>query len=221
MSFADRAREHRKNGGAFVFPAGEYTVRLKGWEFKLSKKKNPMFVLEFKVLDKGDCRNKILKDRFIISSKADWQFDQFLVLLEDFGIDLNGLDDSDPNYQDIQDALDFIEGKAPTLKVELTPQEEDPRYYRLKYQEVPKVGEGSSNSAAEDPEDPEDGPEDPEEPEGGEDGKPQDPPPASSKPNGKPAATAAGKATATGKPATTAPAASAPAAGAKKKPWER
>lgn len=220
MSFADRAREHRKNGGAFVFPAGEYNVRLKGWEFKLSKKKNPMFVLEFKVLDKGDCRNKILKDRFIISAKADWQFDQFLVLLEDFGIDLNGLDDKDPNYQDIQDALDFIEGKAPTLKVELTPQEEDPRYYRLKYLEVPKVGEGSSGPAAEDPDD---GEEDGGDGEGEEDGEGEGeqeappPPPASSKPTGKPTAT--GKPTTT-KPAAQAPAATAPATG-KKKPWDR
>lgn len=156
MSFADRAKEHRQNGGAFRFPAGEYNTRLKGWEFKLSRSKNPMFVLEWKVLDKGDCRNKVMKDRFVISAQAEWQFDAFLVLLEDFGIDLNGLDDKDPQFQDIQDALDYIEGKAPTVKVELTPQEEDPRYYRLKYLEVPKVGEGASTSAAEDPTDPED-----------------------------------------------------------------
>lgn len=157
MSFADRAKEHRQNGGAFRFPAGEYNVRLNGWEFKLSKKKNPMFVLEWKVLDKGACKNKIMKDRFVISAQAEWQFDALLVLLEDFGIDLNGLDDKDPQFQDIQDTLDILEGKAPTVKVELTPQEEDPRYYRIKYLEVPKVGEGVRTAAAEDPAAPEEG----------------------------------------------------------------
>lgn len=206
MSFADRAKEHRQNGGAFRFPAGEYTTRLKGWEFKLSKKKNPMFVLEWKVLDKGDCRNKTMKDRFIISTQAEWQFDAFLVLLEDFGIDLNGLDDKDPQFQDIQDALDYIEGKAPTVKVELTPQEEDPRYYRLKYLEVPKVGEGASTSAAEDPTDPEDltDPEDPTDLEEEEEELP--PPPAQTR---KPATTTAKTTTAAGAPAK------------KKKPWEK
>lgn len=205
MSFADRAKEHRQNGGAFRFPAGEYTTRLKGWEFKLSKKKNPMFVLEWKVLDKGDCRNKTMKDRFIISTQAEWQFDAFLVLLEDFGIDLNGLDDKDPQFQDIQDALDYIEGKAPTVKVELTPQEEDPRYYRLKYLEVPKVGEGASMSDAEDPTDPEDltGLVDLTDLEEGEEELP--PPPAQTR---KPTTTTAKTVTAAGVPA-------------KKKPWEK
>lgn len=204
MSFADRAKEHRQNGGAFRFPAGEYNTRLKGWEFKLSKKKNPMFVLEWKVLDKGDCKNKTMKDRFIISAQAEWQFDAFLVLLEDFGIDLNGLDDKDPQFQDIQDALDFIEGKAPTVKVELTPQEEDPRYYRIKYLEVPKVGEGSSMAAAEDPVDHED-PEDDEDEELEEE-LPPSPPAQTRKPATTPAAS---------KPAATA------GAPAKKKPWEK
>ena len=199
MSFADRAKEHRQNGGAFRFPAGEYNTRLKGWEFKLSKKKNPMFVLEWKVLDKGDCRNKTMKDRFIISTQAEWQFDAFLVLLEDFGIDLNGLDDKDTQFQDIQDALDYIEGKAPTVKVELTPQEEDPRYYRLKYLEVPKVGEGASTSAAEDPTDPEDLTDLEEEEEE------LPPPPAQTR---KPTTTTAKSTVAAGAPA-------------KKKPWEK
>lgn len=212
MSFADRAREHRQNGGAFRFPAGEYNTRLKGWEFKLSKKKNPMFVLEWKVLDKGNCKNKTMKDRFIISAQAEWQFDAFLVLLEDFGIDLNGLDDKDPQFQDIQDALDFIEGKAPTVKVELTPQEEDPRYYRIKYLEVPKVGEGASTAAAEDPEDPED-PTDPEDDENEElEEELPPPPPAQTR---KSAPTAKPTATASRKPA------SAAGAPAKKKPWEK
>lgn len=204
MSFVDRAREYRQNGGAFRFPAGEYNTRLKGWEFKLSKKKNPMFVLEWKVLDKGACKNKTMKDRFIISAQAEWQFDALLVLLEDFGIDLNGLDDKDPQFQDIQDTLDFIEGKAPTVKVELTPQEEDPRYYRIKYLEVPKVGEGASTAAAEDPEDPED----PTDPEDGEDETPVTPPPP-------PAQTSKTTTTAAIKPAATA------GAPAKKKPWEK
>jgi hypothetical protein len=204
MSFADRAKEHRQNGGAFRFPAGEYNTRLKGWEFKLSKKKNPMFVLEWKVLDKGDCKNKTMKDRFIISAQAEWQFDAFLVLLEDFGIDLNGLDDKDPQFQDIQDALDFIEGKAPTVKVELTPQEEDPRYYRIKYLEVPKVGEGSSTASAEDPADPED-PTDPEDDEDEELEEELPPPPAQTR---KPATTTAKPAAVAGAPA-------------KKKPWEK
>lgn len=200
MSFADRAREHRQNGGAFRFPAGEYITRLRGWEFKLSRKKNPMFVLEWKVLDRGPFKNKIMKDRFTISAQAEWQFDAFLVLLEDFGIDLNGLDDKDPQFQDIQDALDFIEGKAPTVKLELTPQEEDPRYYRIKYLEVPKVGEGSSTAAAEDPTDPED-----DEDEELEEELPPPPPAQTRK--------------------TTAPSASKPASAAgapvKKKPWEK
>lgn len=193
MSFADRAKEHRQNGGAFRFPAGEYNTRLKGWEFKLSRNKNPMFVLEWKVLDKGDCRNKVMKDRFVISAQAEWQFDAFLVLLEDFGIDLNGLDDKDPQFQDIQDALDYIEGKVPTVKVELTPQEEDPRYYRLSYLEVPKVGEGSNMSAAEDPTDME------------EEEEELPPPPAQTR---KPTTTTAKTVTAAGVPA-------------KKKPWEK
>lgn len=210
MSFADRAREHRQNGGAFRFPAGEYNTRLKGWEFKLSKKKNPMFVLEWKVLDKGNCKNKTMKDRFIISAQAEWQFDAFLVLLEDFGIDLNGLDDKDPQFQDIQDALDFIEGKAPTVKVELTPQEEDPRYYRIKYLEVPKVGEGASTAAAEDPEDPED-PTDPEDDEN-EELKEELPPPPPAQTR---TTTTTAKPTAASKPTA---AAGAPA---KKKPWEK
>ena len=212
MSFADRAKEHRQNGGAFRFPAGEYNTRLKGWEFKLSKKKNPMFVLEWKVLDKGSCKNKTMKDRFIISAQVEWQFDALLVLLEDFGIDLNGLDDKDPQFQDIQDALDFIEGKAPTVKVELTPQEEDPRYYRIKYLEVPKVGEGSSTAAAEDPADPED-PTDPEDDEYGEVEEELPPPP--------PAQTRT--TTTTAKPTVTAPRKPAAVAGvpAKKKPWEK
>jgi len=152
-----------------------------------------MFVLEWKVLDKGDCRNKIMKDRFVISAQAEWQFDAFLVLLEDFGIDLNGLDDKDPQFQDIQDALDYIEGKAPTVKVELTPQEEVPRYYRLEYLEVPKVGEGASTDAAEDPTDLE------------EEEEELPPPPAQTR---KPATTTAKTTAAAGVPA-------------KKKPWER
>lgn len=212
MSFADRAREHRQNGDAFRFPAGEYTTRLKGWEFKLSKKKNPMFVLEWKVLDKGPFKNKTMKDRFVISATAEWQFDAFLVLLEDFGIDLNGLDDKDPQFQDIQDTLDFIEGKAPTVKVELTPQEEDPRYYRLKYLEVPQVGEGSSMAAAEDPADPENLT-DPEDDEGEELEEELPPPP--------PAQTRT--TTTTVNPTAAAPRKTAAAAGApaKKKPWEK
>lgn len=204
MSYADRAKEYRKNSGAFRFPAGEYSTRLKGWEFKLSRNKNPMFVLEWKVLDKGDCRNKIMKDRFIISVQAEWQFDAFLVLLEDFGIDLNGLDDQDPQFQDIQDALDFIEGKAPTVKVELTPQEEDPRYYRLRYLEVPKVGEGTVTSAATYPADYED-PADYENPAEPEEVEELQPPPAQTR---KPTTTTAKTTAATGIPA-------------KKKPWER
>jgi len=201
MSFADRAREHRQNGGAFRFPAGEYNVRLKGWEFKLSKKKNPMFVIEYKVTDKGDCRNKLIKDRFIISAQAEWQFDALLVLLEDFGIDLNGLDDKDPQFQDIQDAFDCLEGKAPTLKVELTPQEEDPRYYRIKYLAVPKEGEGASTAVTEDPVDPED----PIDPEDEEDEEPEEELPASTR---KPTPTTAKPAVATG-------------AAPRKKPWEK
>jgi hypothetical protein len=78
MSFAARARAHREEGGAFVFPEFEGWVRLKAWKFGLSKKKNPMFTLEFKIIEAGDLKGKIIKDRTVISSAADWQFDRFL-----------------------------------------------------------------------------------------------------------------------------------------------
>lgn len=153
MSFAARARMQRENGGAFVFPEFEGWTRLKAWKFSLSKSKNPMFTLELKIIEQGDLKGKIVKQRTVISPKADWQFDAFLVYLEDSGIDLNGLDDKDPNFQDIQDALEYLEDKGQKVKVHLVPQKDDARYYNLRFIEVEKVGEGAGGPVVDDPAD--------------------------------------------------------------------
>jgi len=152
MSFAQRAKAGREESGAFVFPKFEGWTKLKGWKFGLSKKKNPMFTLELKIIEPGPLKGKLIKDRVVISAAADWQFDRFLAYLEDSGIDLNGVNDKDPNYQDIQDILDMLEDAGQKIRLELTPQEEDKRFYRLKFLEVQKVGD-AGGPVVEDPAD--------------------------------------------------------------------
>lgn len=158
-SFAMRARAGREEGGSFVFPKLEGWARLKGWKFGPTKKsKKPMFTLELKLLEdvqvlsivevKGvpltaaDLRGKIVKERVIVDPAMDWQFDRFLAYLEDSGMDLSAMDDQDPKFQDIQDALEYLEDQGQKIKISLDPQEDDARYYRLKFLEVQKVGEG-------------------------------------------------------------------------------
>jgi len=159
-SFAARARAGREEGaGAFTFPKFEGWVRLKGWKFGLTKKsKKPMFTLELKILEdvtvlsrvevRGkvltpeDIRGKIVKERVIVDPAMDWQFDRFLAYLEDSGMDLSTMDDTDPQFKDIQEALEYLEDQGQKIKVSLDPQEDDARYYRLKFLEVQKVGEG-------------------------------------------------------------------------------
>ena len=223
MSFAQRARAHREEGGAFVFPEFEGWTRLKAWKFGLSKKKNPMFTLELKITEPGDLRGKIIKERVVISSAADWQFDKFLAYLEDSGIDLNALNDKDPKYQDIQDALEYLEEKAQKIRVHLTPQEEDPRYYRLKFLEVERVGEGAGGPVVEDPEDDGDDAQPPPEDEGAQDPEDVTPPPTTTQPPRTTAARTAPETTTAATARTTPPktaATSAPAA-RKRKPWEK
>lgn len=159
-SFAARARAGREEGaGAFTFPKFEGWVRLKGWKFGLTKKsKKPMFTLELKILEdvtvlsrvevrgkvltSEDIRGKIVKERVIVDPAMDWQFDRFLAYLEDSGMDLSTMDDTDPQFKDIQEALEYLEDQGQKIKVSLDPQEDDARYYRLKFLEVQKVGEG-------------------------------------------------------------------------------
>lgn len=159
-SFAERARAGREEGaGAFTFPKFEGWVRLKGWKFSLTKKtKKPMFTLELKILEdvtvlsrvevrgkiltSEDIRGKIVKERVIVDQAVDWQFDRFLAYLEDSGMDLSVMDDTDPQFKDIQEALEYLEDQGQKIKVSLDPQEDDARYYRLKFLEVQKVGEG-------------------------------------------------------------------------------
>lgn len=159
-SFAARARAGREEGaGAFTFPKFEGWVRLKGWKFGLTKKsKKPMFTLELKILEdvtvlsrvevRGkvltpeDIRGKIVKERVIVDPAMDWQFDRFLAYLEDSGMDLSTMDDTDPQFKDIQEALEYLEDQGQKIKVSLDPQEDDARYYRLKFLEVQKLGEG-------------------------------------------------------------------------------
>jgi len=223
MSFAARARAHREEGGAFVFPEFEGWVRLKAWKFGLSKKKNPMFTLEFKIIEAGDLKGKIIKDRTVISSAADWQFDRFLAYLEDSGIDLNALNDKDPKFQDIQDALEFLEDKGQKLRVHLIPQEDDPRYYRLKYLEVERVGEGAGGPVVDDPADEGDGAPPPREDEGAQ--EPEEAPPPTTR-TSAPARTTTAPAATASRPATTTttrttpPASTAGKAGGRK-PWEK
>lgn len=225
MSFAARARAHREEGGAFVFPEFEGWVRLKAWKFGLSKKKNPMFTLEFKIVEAGDLKGKIIKDRTVISSAADWQFDRFLAYLEDSGIDLNALNDKDPKFQDIQDALEFLEDKGQKLRVHLVPQEDDPRYYRLKYLEVQRVGEGAGGPVVEDPADP-DGDDAPPPPEDDTAPEPEEAPPPTTTRTSAPARTTTAPAAPASRPAATTatrsapPATSAGKAGGRK-PWEK
>lgn len=163
-SFAARARAGREEGaGAFIFPKLEGWVRLKGWKFGLTKKsKKPMFTLELKiledvsvlsrvevkkngvphVLEAADLRGKVIKERVIVDPAMDWQFDRFLAYLEDSGMDLASMDDTDPQFKDIQEALEYLEDQGQKIKVSLDPQEDDARYYRVKFLEVQKVGEG-------------------------------------------------------------------------------
>jgi len=223
MSFAARARAHREEGGAFVFPEFEGWVRLKAWKFGLSKKKNPMFTLEFKIIEAGDLKGKIIKDRTVISSAADWQFDRFLAYLEDSGIDLNALNDKDPKFQDIQDALEFLEDKGQKLRVHLIPQEDDPRYYRLKYLEVERVGEGAGGPVVDDPADEGDGAPPPPEDEGAQ--EPEEAPPPTTR-TSAPARTTTAPAATAPRPATTTPTRPPPPASTAgkaggRKPWEK
>lgn len=224
MSFAARARAHREEGGAFVFPEFEGWVRLKAWKFGLSKKKNPMFTLEFKIIEAGDLKGKIIKDRTVISSAADWQFDRFLAYLEDSGIDLNALNDKDPKFQDIQDALEFLEDKGQKLRVHLIPQEDDPRYYRLKYLEVERVGEGAGGPVVDDPADEGDDTPPPPEDEGAQEPE-EAPPPTTTRTSAPARTTTAPAATASRPAATTATRSAPPATSAGKaggrKPWEK
>lgn len=159
-SFAARARAGREEGTSpFTFPKFEGWVRLKGWKFGLAKKsKKLMFTLELKILEdvavlsrveyrgrvltSDDIRGKIIKHHTVIDSAVDWQFNKFLAYLEDSGMDLSAMDDKDPQYKDIQEALEYLEDQGQKIKVSLEPQEDDTRYYRLKFLEVQKVGEG-------------------------------------------------------------------------------
>lgn len=233
-SFAMRARAGREEGGSFTFPKLEGWARLKGWKFGLTKKsKKPMFTLELKLLDdvqvlsvvevKGqaltaaDLRGKIVKERVIVDPAMDWQFDRFLAYLEDSGMDLAAMDDKDPNYKDIQEALEYLEDQGQKIRLSLDPQEDDARYYRLKFLEVQKVGEGVGGPVVTPPPAATPAP--------APAAAPAPPPAPAAAP--APAAPAPVVEAAPATPAPEAPAAPAPAAaevpvpGKKKKPWEK
>ena len=190
-----------------------------------------MFTLELKLLDdvqvlsvvevKGqaltaaDLRGKIVKERVIVDPAMDWQFDRFLAYLEDSGMDLAAMDDKDPNYKDIQEALEYLEDQGQKIRLSLDPQEDDARYYRLKFLEVQKVGEGVGGPVVTPPPA----------------ATPAQAPAAAPAPTPAPAAAPAPAApapAAEAAPATPAPeapaapaAAEVPVPGKKKKPWEK
>ena len=92
MSYKNRAKTYRKTGGGQRSPVGTFKCKLMKWDYKESRNENEMFVLEWKVLvdTEGDRehRGRIIKDVFVDSPKMTWRFDQFLIVLENLGIDL-------------------------------------------------------------------------------------------------------------------------------------
>lgn len=154
MSYAERAKTARQNQG-FRPPEGAYAGRFRGWEFKRSNEGNPQFILDWKVLQgpnpettaRFQASQKMgLRQRFVLS--VDFQFDAFLVLLEDMGADLSAIRSTaeDPEYVDFRALLDRVEKRPPDAELAVTyPKKVNPQYpnsYNLSVKKVEKVLEG-------------------------------------------------------------------------------
>ena len=154
QSYADRSRQAREDR-MFRFGAGEYIGRFKDWKFKKSKKNNDMFELEFKViqaptpeiLEKARLKDRKIIARFTMS--VDFQFDNFLNFLEDLGADLSQCrpQAQDPQFMDFRAILDELERLSPDLKMELKPQQDDPRYYDVYFRDVQEILRGAPAGA--------------------------------------------------------------------------
>jgi len=146
VSYADRSRQAREER-MFRFPGGEYVGRLKDYKFKKSKKKKDMFELYFnpisapntEILEKARLKDRQIVARFVMD--VDFQFDNFLNLLEDLGADLSQCrpQAQDPTFQDFQAIMDELERIGPDLKMELKPQEDDPRYYDVYFRDLVEI----------------------------------------------------------------------------------
>lgn len=146
-SFKDRAKQYRDNPfGGQKLPSGTFKCRYAGCEYKQSRSENKMFEVTWKIIEKGDNKNKTFKERFL--TKFDWQFNKFLDLLERFGADL----ELAKKTSDLLDIVDDLDARPPTAVITLEYKTESDKYPQINYDEIEDVLGGSSSGDEEEEE---------------------------------------------------------------------
>lgn len=127
LSYADMANQRRAER-KFRTPDGDYLCLYKGHTYTAAKKSGvPMVTLELKpveaptseILETMVRKNRLLKKKFIFSPKTPWNFEDFVVFLDDLGADLSQVrpQTKDPNLVDLRAILDQAERTPPYIKV--------------------------------------------------------------------------------------------------------
>ena len=144
-SYAKTARNARKEK-TFKLISGEYEGKLKDVEFKKSQSGNDMFVFEYKIVKAPDNETmelvktlkRTIKDRYVMN--VDFQFKNFILLMEDFGVDLSEVRSraEDPKFEDFQEICEALEDIGPKVKFKVV-QKEGEQYPNISPIEVPAV----------------------------------------------------------------------------------
>lgn len=155
MGYADRvakAREERM----FRLPEGDYPkVKYLGYKFEKTKtKKEPIFKMEFKVLEapteevleKVKAKNRNVEVKFMPS--VDFQMNALLEFMNDVGLDLEACDEKDvTEFTDLRKQLDRLDDVVLVCAGKLKPQE-NPQYYNFYLKKVPNLFEVTASAPA-------------------------------------------------------------------------
>lgn len=111
---------------------GEYSVRLKSWETKVSQSGHDMFVVIWTVTSAGPLKGKPLYDRFLDHPKAPWRVEALARLSATLGVDLDSI--TEDGFEALSNAWDaLLDGPMPRMNCELVHRKNDDKNYDLKY----------------------------------------------------------------------------------------
>jgi hypothetical protein len=143
--YAKRAAAFINNGGKAPSPKvsdGTYKCKLFAIEYKESRSGNMMYVTEWKILDKGAFKGKLLKTVFV--EKLDFAMDRFFALLVVLGADLSEVTDADG----ILDVCEALETESPVTSITVQTVE-GKQYPQLTFDALDNVAVTKSDSVAE------------------------------------------------------------------------